>query len=61
MLDEAKSTLEQVLELDNSAFGRSLLNHYILPAANYEMAILTWVEKRTGTLAKTKKISGRQS
>ncbi|KAI1304811.1 outer membrane protein Iml2/Tetratricopeptide repeat protein 39 [Xylaria venustula] len=53
--DEARSKLQQVLKLDKSAFKGSTKDDYIPPAAHYEMAVLAWVEGRTGTPAETKK------
>ncbi|KAF2964058.1 hypothetical protein GQX73_g9513 [Xylaria multiplex] len=53
--DEARTKLQQVLKLDKSAFKGSNKDDYIPPAAHYEMAVLAWVEGRTGTPAETKK------
>ncbi|KAI1276076.1 outer membrane protein Iml2/Tetratricopeptide repeat protein 39 [Xylaria sp. FL0933] len=53
--DDARSKLQQVLKLDKAAFKGSTKDDYIPPAAHYEMAVLAWVEGRTGTPAETKK------
>ncbi|KAI2620801.1 breast cancer protein [Xylaria nigripes] len=53
--DEARAKLNDILKLDKSDFRGPTSDDYILPAAHYEMAVLIWAEKQTGTPAETKK------
>ncbi|KAJ8125123.1 hypothetical protein O1611_g8517 [Lasiodiplodia mahajangana] len=53
--DESRAKLQEVLKLDKSVFKGSTKDDYILPAASYEMAVLSWVEGQTETQADTQK------
>ncbi|KAI1423351.1 outer membrane protein Iml2/Tetratricopeptide repeat protein 39 [Xylaria sp. FL1777] len=53
--DEARSKLQQILKLDKAAFKGTTKDDYIPPAAHYEMAVLAWVEGRSGMPADEKK------
>ncbi|KAI8962927.1 hypothetical protein F5Y11DRAFT_356613 [Daldinia sp. FL1419] len=43
-LDKARELLDSVLAMDRQAFRGPTKDDYALPAANYEMAVLAWVE-----------------
>ncbi|KAI1754004.1 breast cancer protein [Xylaria castorea] len=53
--DEARVKLQEILNIDKSAFKGSTKDDYIPPSAHYEMAVLAWVEGQTKTPAETKK------
>ncbi|KAI1367914.1 outer membrane protein Iml2/Tetratricopeptide repeat protein 39 [Xylaria arbuscula] len=53
--DEARSRLQDVMQLDRAAFKGSNKDDYIPPAAHYEMGVLAWAEGSTGTAAETRK------
>ncbi|KAI2780602.1 hypothetical protein F4815DRAFT_122697 [Daldinia loculata] len=43
-IDEARELLDSVLAIDRLAFRGPTKDDYALPAANYEMAVLAWIE-----------------
>ncbi|KAI0485047.1 breast cancer protein [Xylariaceae sp. FL0804] len=48
---QARSLLEEVLQMDKLALKGPLRDDYALPAAHYEMAVLSWMEMRQQTEA----------
>lgn len=50
--DEARELLDSVLSMDKLAFKGPTKDDYALPAANYEMAALAWVEVQKPELRK---------
>ncbi|KAI1437158.1 breast cancer protein [Xylaria sp. CBS 124048] len=53
--DEARATLQKVLQYNKSTLTGPTIDDYISPSAHYEMAVLMWVEKETKTPEETKK------